>query len=39
MNNLMRKDVEDTWGIKSLQNVILNIAANVHDFCEKHGIQ
>ena len=39
MNNLMRKDVEDTWGIKDLQNVILNIASYVHDFCESHNIQ
>lgn len=35
----MRKDVEDTWGIKDLQNVILNIASYVHDFCESHNIQ
>lgn len=39
MNNLMRKDIGDTWGIKDLQNVILNIASYVHDFCESHNIQ
>ncbi|MBQ2969071.1 MAG: LicD family protein [Bacteroidaceae bacterium] len=39
MNDLMRKEVEDTYGIKDLQNVILNIAAYVHSFCESHNIQ
>jgi len=39
MNNLMRNDVADTWGIKDLQNVILNIAAYIHNFCELHDIQ
>ena len=39
MNDLMRKDTADSYGLKNLQNVILNIAEYVHSFCEKHQIQ
>ena len=39
MNDLMRKDTADSYGLKNLQNVILNIAAYVHAFCEAHQIQ
>lgn len=39
MNNLIRNDVVDIWGIKNLQNVILNIASYIHDFCETHNVQ
>ncbi|MBR3938377.1 MAG: LicD family protein [Bacteroidales bacterium] len=39
MNNLMRTDTVDSYGIKDLQNVILNIASYVHTFCEEHKIK
>lgn len=38
MNNLMRQDTPDDWGIKELQNVILNIAYDIDQFCQKHNI-
>ena len=38
MNNLMRTDTSDDWGLKKLQNVILNIAYDFDMFCEKHMI-
>lgn len=38
MNNLMRQNTPDDWGIKELQNVILNIAYDIDQFCQKHGI-
>jgi lipopolysaccharide cholinephosphotransferase len=38
MNNLMRTDTPDDWGLKELQNVILNIAYDVDQFCLKHNI-
>lgn len=38
MNNLMRTDTLDEWGLKELQNVILNIAYDVDQFCQKHNI-
>lgn len=38
MNELMRKDTEDSYGLKSLQNVILNIAAYVDCLCQEHNI-
>ena len=38
MNNLMRQDTSDDWGIKELQNVILNIAYDIDQFCQKHNI-
>lgn len=38
MNNLMRTDTPDDWGIKELQNVILNIAYDIDRFCQKHNI-
>lgn len=38
MNDLMRKDTEDSYGLKSLQNVILNIAAYVDTLCREHNI-
>lgn len=34
----MRQDTPDEWGIKDLQNVILNIACDIDHFCQKHGI-
>jgi lipopolysaccharide cholinephosphotransferase len=39
MNNLIRTGLQDSYGILDLQNVILNIAKYIHDFCEAHGIQ
>lgn len=38
MNNLMREDTPDDWGLKELQNVILNIAYYIDKFCVQHGI-
>ena len=34
----MRQDTPDDWGIKELQNVILNIAYDIDQFCQKHNI-
>ena len=38
VESLMRPDTQDEWGIKELQNAILNIAKYIHDFCEENGI-
>ena len=38
MNNLMRKETPDEWGLKELQNVILNIAYDIDQFCQKYNI-
>lgn len=38
MNNLMRKETPDEWGLKELQSVILNIAYDLDKFCQKHNI-
>lgn len=38
MNDLMRKDTEDSYGFKELQNVILNIAAYVDKLCVEYDI-
>lgn len=38
MNNLMRTDPPDDWGLKELQNVILNIAFDIDQFCQKYDI-
>lgn len=38
MNNLMRPEVKDDYGIKTLQNVILNIAQYIDEFCKENGI-
>ena len=38
MNNLMRTDTEDSYGLKNLQNVILNIAQYIDELCLKHNI-
>ncbi len=35
----MRPDIPDEYGIKALQNVILNIAYDLDSFCETHGIR
>ena len=39
IKELMRPSVKDDWGIKELQNCILNIAKYIHDFCEENGIK
>lgn len=38
MNDLMRKDTEDSYGLKNLQNVILNIAQYIDKLCSTYGI-
>ena len=38
MNSLMRSETEDLYGIKNLQNVILNIAEYIDRFCIKYDI-
>lgn len=38
IDNLMRESVADDYGIRELQNIILNIARDVDDFCQHHGI-
>ena len=39
IENLMRPTTKDDWGIKELQNCILNIAKYIHDFCEENSIK
>lgn len=36
---LMRPAVKDDWGIKKLQNCLLNIMKYIHDFCEENNIE
>ena len=38
MKELMRPDTKDTWGLKGLQNVILNIANDIDAFCQEYNI-
>lgn len=38
MNNLMRSETKDSYGLKNLQNVILNIAQYIDKLCGEHGI-
>lgn len=38
MKELMRQDTPDDWGIKKLQNCILNIAEYMDRFCREHQI-
>lgn len=38
MNELMRSETPDSYGLKSLQNVILNIAQYVDTLCQQHHI-
>lgn len=38
MQELMRTGTPDDWGIKELQNVILNIAYDLDMFCQKNDI-
>lgn len=38
MNKLMRAETEDTYQLKDLQNVILNIAQYIDRVCCEHGI-
>lgn len=35
----MRDSVKDDWGIKELQNCILNICQYIHEFCEENNIR
>ncbi len=39
IKDLMRPSVNDDWGIKELQNCILNIAYYIHNFCEENNIK
>ena len=39
MNNLIRPEIPDVYGIRELQNIILNIAKYLHDFCDAYGIK
>lgn len=39
LEQLMRPEVNDDWGVKELQNCILNIAKYIHIFCEENGIK
>lgn len=39
LQSLMRPEINDEWGIKELQNGILNITKYIHDFCCENGIQ
>lgn len=38
MNDLIRTDTDDSYGLKALQNVILNIAYYVDSLCCEYGI-
>lgn len=38
MNDLMRNGTADSYGLKELQNVILNIAQYVDGLCQQHNI-
>ena len=38
MKDLMRPDTNDDWGIKKLQNCILNIAQYIDCFCLQNCI-
>lgn len=38
MKNLMRTETEDGFGLKNLQNVILNIAQYVDSLCQEYDI-
>ena len=39
IENLMRPSAKDDWGIRELQNCILNIAKYIHVFCEENNIK
>lgn len=39
MQELMRPSVSDDWGLKGLQNCLLNVMKYIHDFCEDNGIE
>lgn len=39
IESLMRDDLEDTYGILKLQNIILNIMKFIDELCEKHHIE
>lgn len=39
LKQLMSDFANDEWGIKRLQNCILNIAQYLHNFCEEYGIE
>lgn len=39
MEQLLRKETPDKFGFKELQNVILNIASDFDEFCQRHDIQ
>lgn len=39
IEQLMRPDLQDEYGILKLQNIILNIMKYIHDLCEKYQIE
>jgi len=39
IEQLIRPDLQDEYGILKLQNIILNIMKYIHDLCEKHQIE
>lgn len=39
IEQLMRPDLQDEYGILKLQNIILNIMKFIHDLCERHQIE
>lgn len=39
MRDLMRKETPDEWGIKKLQNCILNIARYIDEFCQSNQVE
>lgn len=38
IEQLMRPEIQDEYGIQKLQNIILNIMKVIHDLCERHHI-
>lgn len=39
LQNLMRPEINNDWGVKDLQNCLLNIMKYIHNFCVLHNIE
>lgn len=39
LQEFMRPEPKDEWGLKDLQNCLLNIMKYIHDFCESNNIE
>ena len=39
INNLIRDNIKDEYGIKKLQNIILNIMSDIDQFCKENNIE